>query len=412
MTNTTPNHQTRPGHSQALPFGRDHWLRRLFFVEESFQHKARTNLYWLAWLLDQHTPPTTRVLDPMGGVGSILLAATKSRPVITGDIEPHWARIQAANARRIRHEMLFSAPAITSHWNAAHLPIPSNSIPAIVTSPPYSDLFSNWNRKHGTDFNGNPDHVGETGLCYGFHPAQVGNIHVYENYLRAMREIYREAWRVLIPKGKMILIVGDKVKKGRVVPVTTDTLTLCQANGFRLITQPQRQTIPSHFRLIHQALNGPDYPLIDTETALVLQKQNHRLPIKFAIIEAPNANSQPGRQLFEKQLAYSHNIMDRIYVLTKPGLTYGLAPNTVWSGDHAAKARDRREWSYQIVADLVTKHALTDVATIDLHVTDRYARYLEQRLNTLGCRCSIPTAHLNFGQKLAWYTQALKGEHT
>jgi len=405
----------RPRHNQPLTFGRDHHLRRKLFTEESFQHKARVNLYWLAWLLHQHIPPTTTVLDPMGGVGSVLLAAITFRAVITGDIEPHWATIQAANARRIQHEQLFKAPTITCQWDAAKLPLPTASIPAIITSPPYFDLFSNWNRKHGTDFDGNPDHIGETGLCYGFHPHQVGNIHIYENYLRAMREIYRECWRVLVPGGKFILIVGDKVRKRRVVPVTRDAQTLCQANGFRLITQHQRRTIPSHFRLIHLTKNGTDYPLINIETALVLEKF-FRIPYYYSIIEAPKPNSQPGQQLLHKQLAYARAISKpmlgaaRIRILSDKGiLCPGHTPNAVWSGDHPRKARTRREWAYSIVADLVTKHGLTAGAHVDLHVTDRYARYLQQRLNTLGARCSIPTAHCNLGQKLAWYTQALKG---
>ena len=56
----------------GLKFKRDHHLRRRLFVEASFEHKARMNLYWLAWLLDQHTRPGEMVLDPMGGSGSIL----------------------------------------------------------------------------------------------------------------------------------------------------------------------------------------------------------------------------------------------------------------------------------------------------------------------------------------------------
>ena len=412
MINPTPNFQSRPGSNQPLTFGRDHRLRRQFFTEESFQHKARTNLYWLAWLLDQHIPDTATVLDPMGGAGSILLAATKFHAVITGDIEPHWARLQAANAHRIRHEMFLSAPTIICQWNATNLPLPTGSRPAIITSPPYFDLFSNWSRKHGSDFDGNPDHIGETGLCYGFHPHQVGNIHIYENYLRAMREIYRECWRVLAPGGKLILIVGDKVRKRQIVTVTRDTETLCLANGFRLITQHQRRTTPSHFRPIHQAKNSIDYPLINIETALIFEKQDHRLPTTFAIVEAPNTYSRPGQQLFDKQLAYAHQVTDHVFILTKTGLAYGHNPIPIWSGDHPRKARTRRRWAYSIVADIVTNHGLTAGAHVDLHVTDRYARYLQQRLNTLGCRCSIPTAHYNLGQKLAWYTQALKGQHT
>jgi hypothetical protein len=223
-----------------------------------------------------------------------------------------------------------------------------------------------------------------------------------------MREIYRECWRVLAPGGKLILIVGDKVRKRQIVTVTRDTKTLCQANGFRLINQHQRRTIPSHFRLIHQARNGIGYPLINIETALILQKQDHRLPIgPTFFIEAPKPFSRPSQQLFDKQLAYANQVADHVFILTNTGLTYGHNPNSIWSGDHPRKARTRRNWAYSIIADLVIKYGFTAGAHVDLHVTDRYARYLQQRLNTLGCRCSIPTAHLNFGQKLAWYTQIL-----
>jgi hypothetical protein len=68
MISTNPKHQTRPGHNQPLTFGRDHRLRRRLFTEASFQHKARVNLYWLRWLLDQHISGITTILDPMGGV--------------------------------------------------------------------------------------------------------------------------------------------------------------------------------------------------------------------------------------------------------------------------------------------------------------------------------------------------------
>jgi len=39
---------------------------------------------------------------------------------------------------------------------------------------------------------------------------------------------------------------------------------------------------------------------------------------------------------------------------------------------------------------------------------DCYARYGQQRLNTFGAVATIPTAHHNLGQKLAWYTERIK----
>ena len=70
--------------------------------------------------------------------------------------------------------------------------------------------------------------------------------------------------------------------------------------------------------------------------------------------------------------------------------------------------RPRRTWSYKIVRELVTKFGMGAGDQIELHVTDRYARYLQQRINTFGAEGTIPTAHRNLGQKLAWYTERIK----
>ena len=64
---------SHPG-PEPQTFARDHHLRRrLGFSERSFEHKAKLNLNWLAWLLHEHTAPGSVVLDPMGGIGKQLI---------------------------------------------------------------------------------------------------------------------------------------------------------------------------------------------------------------------------------------------------------------------------------------------------------------------------------------------------
>lgn len=389
-------------------FPRDHRLRRLFFTEESFTHKARTNLFWLAWLIDKTTEQGNLVLDPMGGTGSILIAAIKGRPSLTGELEAHQARIQHTNILRIRHQTLISEPVQDARWDAAKLPLPSRSIPAIITSPPYYDMFSNWGRKHSGEIDGNPEHIGETGNCYGFHPAQIGNIHIYEHYLKTMRAVYRECWRVLEPGGTLVLIVGDRVKNKRRVPIVDDTAALCQANGFTESERHYRHIIPSHYRNIHAEKNGDDYPRIESETALVLKKRNHRPTSTYSIIEAPKANNLPGAQLFEKQCALALCSTGYALAMAHDGLYTVHKPKVVWQDDHPRKARIRKDWSFEIVRELVQRFQLSAGDQVELHVTDRYARYLQQRLETFGAQVTIPTARMNFGEKLTWYTQRLK----
>ena len=166
--------------------------------------------------------------------------------------------------------------------------------------------------------------------------------------------------------------------------------------------------------------NGEGYPVIRRETALVFQKRNGRTSRSsgvrkcFAIIEPPSGGSSPGRQLFEKQLEYvtfdAKPRADEILVLTKGFLVAGQTQNVVWCGDHARKARERREWAYEMVQGMVVKWGLGAGDEVALHVTDRYARYLQQRLKTVGTRPSIPTARCNMGQKLRWYTERIGGQ--
>jgi len=408
---------TSPGQNTPLIFPRDHHLRRrLGWSEETFQHHAKCNLNWLAWLLNEYTDPGAIVLDPMAGVGSTLLAALNQHPTLAGDVEPYWASLLAQNAERLQQRHLIVSPILTCQWTATRLPLPDSSIPAVVTSPPYFDLFSNWNRKQGSQMDGR--HVGPNGLSYGSHPQQIGNLHIYEDYLRRMRQIYLEAWRILPPSGTLIVVIGDKVREARVVPVTDDTLTLLTANNFRLVATHERQTVPSRWRNIHNQWRE-NYPLIIGETALIFQKPAFpaRQPKHLFIIEAPNGDSSPGGTLFDKQLTYClQQYPDRLgpedyqtFILdsTGPYITSDR-PNIVWTGIHPAKARTRRDWCYRVARDLVANHGIGAGDEIELHVTDRYARYLEQRLTTIGAVATIPTAHRNFGQKLAWYTERIK----
>jgi SAM-dependent methyltransferase len=395
-------------------FGRDHHLRQRLFTPTTFQHKARVNLYWLAWLLDHYTAQGQPVLDPFGGAGSILLAALKSRPVLSGDVEPHWAALQNQNALHIRSSQLFVSPVLTCQWNALHLPLPNATFPAILTSPPYFDTFSNWNRKSGHALDGQHVHPCH-GLSYGDAKAQVGNIHVYEHYLRVMRAAYRECKRVLTPGGILVLIVGDRVRRKRRVPITADTRALCQAQGLTLLATHQRAVIPSQFRNIH-VTRDPSYPRIEDETALVFQNQNPYWPRpqrRFAIVQAPRPNSSPGQQLFTKALACARLNNNHVLILTQDGLCPegNAGPNPLWSGDHA-KARARQDYACTLARDLVAKHTLTGGDLIELHVSLSYARYLARRLATLGCHTTIPTARLNLGQKLQYYTRALEQAQT
>lgn len=420
------------------PAKRDYYLRKKLFTEESFFHKAKYNLYWLAELIHKYIPAGETILDPMGGSGSILLATLNGYPVVTGDLEPHWVHIQKENYRRIRQNDLFVAPAEIHHWDAAKTQLAPGSVAHAVTSPPYFDMFSDWSRTEGIPLDGK---TGPTGLAYGFSDGQIGNLHLYPAYLAAMRAVYQELFRVLPPGGKLILILGDRVKNRKRVHVTADNHALAMVVGFTYLATEQRQISPSQYRRLHLR-QDPDYPLISEETAHVFQKpfagwpedaaapENRGSPSlavpqsqktgwprpnrRIAVVQAPSPDSLPGVQLFRKQLARAFQEAERVFVWTSEGLLEGSktfwafddGPKPVWFASKAhPKAALRRPLAHEIARQLVTKYGLVTGDEIDLHLSKEYGAYLKEHLEAFGLQVTLPTENLNFGQKLTYYTQ-------
>jgi len=89
------------------------------------------------------------------------------------------------------------------------------SIHLVVTSPPY------WNLKR---YNENPD--------------QLGHVNDYESFLGELEKVWREVFRVLVPGGRLVCVVGDvcvsRRRFGRhlVFPLHADICVLCRKIGF------------------------------------------------------------------------------------------------------------------------------------------------------------------------------------
>lgn len=93
--------------------------------------------------------------------------------------------------------------------------IPDRSIHLVVTSPPY------WSLKQ---YEPNPD--------------QLGHVSDYEDFLEALRKVWSDCYRVLVPGGRVVCVVGDvclsRRKHGRhvVVPLHADICVMCRKLGF------------------------------------------------------------------------------------------------------------------------------------------------------------------------------------
>lgn len=94
--------------------------------------------------------------------------------------------------------------------------IESNSVHLVVTSPPY------WNLKEYPEVAG-----------------QLGNMPDYERFLTELDQVWRECFRVLVPGGRLICVVGDvclsrRKNRGRhtVVPLHAAIQERCRKIGF------------------------------------------------------------------------------------------------------------------------------------------------------------------------------------
>lgn len=100
--------------------------------------------------------------------------------------------------------------------DARDLPfLADESVHLVVTSPPY------WNLKQ-----------------YNKNPSQLGHINDYESFLAEIEKVWREIFRVLVPGGRLICVVGDvcvaRRKFGRhlVFPLHADICVICRKIGF------------------------------------------------------------------------------------------------------------------------------------------------------------------------------------
>ncbi len=100
--------------------------------------------------------------------------------------------------------------------DARHLDfIPDESVHLVVTSPPY------WILKR-----------------YNENPHQLGHVEDYEQFIEELSKVWKHAYRVLVPGGRLVCVVGDvclsRRKYGRhlVVPLHADICVSCRKIGF------------------------------------------------------------------------------------------------------------------------------------------------------------------------------------
>jgi DNA modification methylase len=116
---------------------------------------------------------------------------------------------QRGEATALRVELRHAADARELGW------IADESIHLVVTSPPY------WTLKEYNDV-----------------PGQLGHIKNYESFLGELDRVWQHVYRVLVPGGRLVYVVGDvclsRRENGRhlVMPLHADISVRCRTLGF------------------------------------------------------------------------------------------------------------------------------------------------------------------------------------
>lgn len=93
--------------------------------------------------------------------------------------------------------------------------IADSSVHLVATSPPY------WTLKE-----------------YRPHPDQIGHIENYDQFIEELNKVWRHCYRVLVPGGRLVCVVGDvclsRREHGRhlVIPLHADITVACRKIGF------------------------------------------------------------------------------------------------------------------------------------------------------------------------------------
>jgi DNA modification methylase len=163
------------------------------------------------------------VLDPMIGTGSTAVAALRAgRHSVGIELNPRYVRIAreviqderlalGERAARLEAKILAGDAA-----GLADLDLPV--IDYVLTSPPYWDMLHARGAETQRERRGEPD----LDVVYSDHPADLGNIRDYDEFLERLIAIYARLAMVLRPGAYITIIVKNIKKGGKIYPLAWD----------------------------------------------------------------------------------------------------------------------------------------------------------------------------------------------
>ncbi len=171
------------------------------------------------------------VLDPMAGTGSALVAALRCGRHSYGiELNPYYAALARQVVADERLALDGAAQGLTAtilegDANRAAELLGGQGVPAVdyvITSPPYWDMLHA--RGAGTQKQRRED--ASLDVVYSDDPADLGNLHDYDEFLEELAGVYRGLKPLLQPNAYLTIIVKNVKKGGRIYPLAWDLARL------------------------------------------------------------------------------------------------------------------------------------------------------------------------------------------
>ncbi len=271
-----------------LKFTSDTKHRKQWFTGLSFSHPAKMALPLQLWLIENYTKEGETILDPMAGSGTILVACSMGRNVITVELEDKFVQMQKGNWAKIRQR---GAQLGYQMGTATILQGDARNLTgllcgSVIMSPPYADSpgtpslgsvnKDDWGHE-GKDI------VTRRGLERGYSKdteGQIGNLKS-DFYLPAMLQIYQQCHAVLRLGGLLILVTKNFIRNKAIVRLDLDTIKICEKVGFTFKERHYRKLLAQSFWRVIYAKHHPNAPVLDKEDILVFQKRSKGIKVSI-----------------------------------------------------------------------------------------------------------------------------------
>lgn len=210
-----------------------------------FHHPAKMQLLLTQELIRYYTKPGDSILDPFGGTGTTGWGVLVGRDVTLMELEPvfqplleyikenwvsSWSTFQATNSE---YSKMGELTLLFGDSNNLMKQLPTNSINAIITSPPYANLQVGKETEREQEFVGGLRTMKEQMRQYGSdkaHPANFGRYNTFQFNLK-MQAIYNECFRVLVPGGVYVSVTKDSMRGNQRQLLATEVSRYVRKSG-------------------------------------------------------------------------------------------------------------------------------------------------------------------------------------